>query len=307
VADGLVSRQAKASENILCRANDAFFFSVVQGGSVMLCVPSSLSNRARPLGQGSAKAPASANKTAIFTWERSVEIGSEDASVLPFFRVLRNNKQVTPYIRIVFLALLLAPCFASSQSFVVNGPFAPDHYKPLTAPERWQRWVSEDGGSASIHVQSFASAAYLQAIADPTAWSRTTGGFIRRTGSSYGGNLIQNSVHESLAGVAGTDPRYLACACPGFFHRSGHALEMTFLTYTHGGHKTLDLPQLAGVYGGSMIEATWWPHHYSARVQGVQTGHIQVGLTGAIHLVQEFSPELRRMVHLKTAAASTTP
>ena len=221
-----------------------------------------------------------------------------------FFAFLCHNKSVTLSIRIAFLALLLTPCLSFAQSLAVNGPFAPDQYKPLSVPERWQRWAMEDGGSAAIHIQSFASAAYLQAIDDPTAWSRTAGGFMRRTGSSYGGNLIQNSVHESLAGVAGTDPRYFACACSGFFHRSGHALEMTFLTYTHTGHKTLDLPQLVGVYSGSMIEATWWPHHYSARVQGVQTGHIQVGLVGAIHLVQEFSPELRRLFHLKAAPAT---
>lgn len=203
--------------------------------------------------------------------------------------------------------MLLAPCAAFSQfsqSFNVKGPFDPGKYKPLNGVERWQRWVSEDGGSASIHGQSLASALYLQAIDDPNAWSRTPGGFIRRVGSSYGGNLIQNSVHEGLAGMAGTDPRYFSCACSGFFHRSGHALEMTFLTYTHGGKQTLDVPQLVGVYGGSMIEATWWPQHYSARVQGVQTGHIQVGLIGAIHLAQEFSPELKRWLHLKSAPAA---
>jgi hypothetical protein len=203
---------------------------------------------------------------------------------------------------IVLLALVLAPCLACAQAFTVNGPFDPAVYKPLDGAERWQRWVNEDGAGGAIHVQSIASAAYLQAIADPTAWNRSTGGFIRRAGSSYGSNLIQNSVHESMAAAEGTDPRYFACACMGFFHRSGHALEMTFLTYSRGGHKTLDIPQLSGVYGSSMIEAMWWPHHYTALAQGVQTGHIQVGLTGAIHLAQEFSPEFKRLLRRKTTS-----
>ena len=181
----------------------------------------------------------------------------------------------------------------------MNAPFAPGSYKPLDGVQRWQRWVSEDGASGAIHVQSFASAAYLQASADPAAWNRSTGGFLRRAGSSYGSNLIQNTVHESMAGIAGTDPRYFACACTGFFHRSGHALEMTFLTYTNSGHMTLDIPQLSGVYGSSMIEAMWWPHHYTALAQGVQTGHIEVGLTGAVHLAQEFAPEFKRLLHLR--------
>lgn len=207
---------------------------------------------------------------------------------------------------IVLLALVFAPRLVPAQSFAVHGPFDPGTYKPLDGPQRWQRWVSEDGASGAIHVQSFASAAYLQAIGDPAAWSRTAGGFVRRAGSSYGSNLIQNSVHESLAAAEGADPRYFACACTGLFRRSGHALKMTFFTYSHSGHETLDLPQLSGVYGSSMIEAMWWPHHYTALVQGVLTGHIQVGLTGAIHLAQEFSPELKRFLHLRIGTAAGT-
>ena len=215
-----------------------------------------------------------------------------------------ENGTVTLKNSVCFLALLLASCLVSAQSFTVHGSFDPDTYKPLDGPQRWQRWVNEDGASAAIHIQSFSTAAYLQAIADPSAWNRSTGGFVRRLGRSYGSNLIQNSVHESMAAVARTDPRYFACACTGFFHRTGHALEMTFLTYKHDGHKILDIPQLSGVYGSSMIESMWWPHHYTALAQGVQTGHIEVGLTGAVHLAQEFSPEFKRILHLRTVPVS---
>lgn len=205
--------------------------------------------------------------------------------------------------RIVLLALLLAPCLLYAQSFtkslVVNGPFEAGRYAPLDGHERWQRWVNEDGRSAAIHVESIATATYLQAIPDPDAWNRSAGGYIRRLGSSYGSNLIQNTVHESLAAAAGTNPRYFACDCAGFFHRSGHALKMTFLTYNRGGKETLDVPQLSGAYASSMIEATWWPHHYTALTQGVQTGHLEMGFIGAEHLAQEFAPELKRLLHLR--------
>ena len=199
-----------------------------------------------------------------------------------------EDGSVTVKLPLALAALLFISCLAAAQSFTVHAPFDSGAYKPLDGAERWQRWWSEDGASGAIHIQSFAAAAYLQAIADPSAWNRSAGGFVRRLGSSYGGNLIQNSVHDSLAGAAGTDPRYFPCSCSGFFRRSGHALKMTFLTYTHSGHETLDLPQLAGVYGSSMIEDTWYPHHYTALVQGVQSGHIEMGLTGAIHLARSF-------------------
>jgi hypothetical protein len=195
------------------------------------------------------------------------------------------------------LGLLLAPSVAFNQSLAVNPAFKAGSYTPLTGAQRWQRWWKEDGGSPSIHVESFATAAWLQAWPAPKAWGQDTGGFFERLGSSYGGNLIENTMHEGLAATYGTDPRYFACSCKGFFHRSGHALKMTFLTYNHDGQLALDIPQLAGAYGGSMIESTWWPNHYSALVQGVQDGHIEMGFIGAVHLAQEFSPELKRMFH----------
>ncbi|MGO9336548.1 MAG: hypothetical protein ACLPY1_03470 [Terracidiphilus sp.] len=205
-------------------------------------------------------------------------------------------------IRIALFVFMLAPAAALSQSFEVNPAFNAEKYEPLKGSERWQRWWREDGASAAIHVQSFSTGLYLQVFDVPTAWKRDGGGFIRRVGSSYGGNLVQNFAHEAFAAVAGTDPRYFACNCNGFMRRSGHALKMTFLTYNHSGHETLDLPQLSAAYGSSMVEATWWPHHYSAIVQGVQTGHIEMGFIGAEHLIQEFSPEFKRFLHLRRKA-----
>jgi hypothetical protein len=210
---------------------------------------------------------------------------------------------VTLQFRIVILALLLAsgPAFGQSLGLLLtaHGPFDPGAYKPLNGRERWQRWVREDGASPALHVESLATAGYLQIVNAPPAWGRKTGGFLRRAGSSYAGNGIENTVHESMAWAERTEPRYLICGCTGFFHRTGHALKMTLLTYNRNGRELLDVPQLAGAYGSSMIEAMWYPHHYSPLVQGVQSGHIEVGILGVEHLAQEFSPELKRFFHLR--------
>ena len=225
-------------------------------------------------------------------------------------------------IHIVLFALLFAPSLVIAQSPVqkteqtldstvqplgqslartltVQPPFDPATYKPLNGHERWHRWLSEDGRSPSIHVESLATAAYQQTFDVPSAWTRSGGGFARRLGSSYGSNVIQNSVHESMAGIAGTDPRYFPCACTGLFRRGGHVFKMSFLTYRSNGHLTLDLPQITSIYGSAMVQATWWPDHYSPLVQGVQAGHIEAGFIGAEHLVQEFAPELKRFFHLR--------
>jgi hypothetical protein len=148
-------------------------------------------------------------------------------------------------------------------------------------------------------------ASVLQADNDPPQWGRNTGGMARRIGSEYGTFVIANSVHEGLGAAMGADPRYFACACKGFFPRTGHALEMTLLTYNRNGHRMLDLPALSGSYSSAMIGTLWWPSHYSPLVQGVQVGHLEVGLAGAVHVVQEFSPELKRFFHVGGHTADT--
>ena len=200
---------------------------------------------------------------------------------------------VTPKIRILLIALFLVPSLSLAQSpakataqklelpvqataqtldssaqslgqslahtLTVQPPFDAATYKPLNAHERWQRWINEDGRSPAIHVESLATAAYQQTFDVPSAWTRSGGGFARRLGSSYGSNLIQNTAHESMAGIAGTDPRYFPCACTGLFRRGGHVFKMSFLTYTNSGHLTLDLPQITSIYGSAMVEATSKP------------------------------------------------
>jgi hypothetical protein len=217
---------------------------------------------------------------------------------------------VNPHSRIVLFALLFAPPLTLAQSFTqslnVHAPFDPTIYVPLDGSQRWQRWVNEDGRTASLHVESLGTAAYLQTFNVPSAWTRSGGGFARRLGSSYGSNIIQNSMHESLAAIKGTDPRYFSCNCDGLFRRGGHAFKMSFLTYNRSGYERPDLPQIASIYGSSMIEAMWYPHHYTALVQGVQSGHIEVGFIVAEHLVQEFSPELKHMLHLHFGTASSS-
>jgi hypothetical protein len=210
--------------------------------------------------------------------------------------------------RFALLLLLFVPALAAAQSIpgleaaksmTVNRAFDPGHYVPMTPHERLMRWWKEDGGSPTIHVEAFLFASSLQVENNPSEWGRNIGGYGRRVGDVYGRTAIENTVHEGMGAIARTDTRYFACSCRGFFPRLGHALDMTIFTYTHSGHKILDVSQLSGAYGGAMISTMWWPPHYSPLVQGVQDGHTQVGLIGAVHVIQEFSPELKRAFHIK--------
>ena len=249
--------------------------------------------------------PGGKNRGAPFLfWVHSPGFFEHSCFLLAF---IGKNIIVTSYFRSALPILLLAPClgFAQNtfkqslaQSLTVQPSFNINTYKPLTGHLRWERWIDEDGRSGSIHVESIGTALYNQTFDVPAAWSRSGGGLARRLGSGYGSNLIQNTLHESLAAAEGTDPRFFPCACTGLFHRGGHVFKMSFLTYTHSGHLTLDTPQIFSIYGSSMVQATWYPSHYTALVQGVQSGHIEAGFIGTEHLIQEFAPELKRFFHL---------
>jgi len=211
---------------------------------------------------------------------------------------------VNSLIRLAFAVLAFSPCLAVAQSLTVNEPFVAGKYIPMTGHERLHDWWSEDGGSLTIHGEALAIAATDFTLDTPPQWGRNGGGFARMLGNGYGRAAIQNTTHDGMAAAFGTDTRYYACGCRGFFPRVGHALEMTFLTYNRNGHKTLDFAQLSGAYGASMIGSLWYPPHYTPFVQGVQGGHIDVGVLGGIHVVQEFSPELKRMFHFGGAKAA---
>jgi hypothetical protein len=214
-------------------------------------------------------------------------------------RCCGNNGSMSSLTRILVAVLCVSPCLGAAQSLTVNEAFLPGKYVPMSGHDRLQEWWKEDGGSLTIHVEAVSIAATAFTFDTPPEWGRNAGGFARMLGNGYGRAAIQNTTYDGMAAALRTDTRYFACGCKGFFPRVGHALEMTFVTYNRNGNKTLDLAQLSGAYGASMIGTLWYPPHYSPLVQGVQAGHIDVGVLGGLHVMQEFSPEIRRMFHMK--------
>jgi hypothetical protein len=138
----------------------------------------------------------------------------------------------------------------------------------------------------------------------PAKWDGDGSGYTRRFASEWGQLAVRNFVHEGLAGATGLDPRYLVCTCKGVWHRSAHALKMSVTTYREDGRLALDVPQMAGAYGSGIISTYWYPHaRYNPLVQGVQFGHEQMGEIALNNLVQEFSADIKRALHVPTWTA----
>jgi hypothetical protein len=196
-------------------------------------------------------------------------------------------------------ALPLTPEIREAAAPVPDAP-APQ----LSRRDRWTLFLSDTYASPGAFAGLSAGALVDQMRHTPAKWDGDGSGYTRRFASEYGQLATRNVIHEGLAGITGLDPRYSACRCAGVAHRSAHALKMTFTTYRQDGRLTLDVPQIAGAYGSGMISTFWYPHHqYSPLVQGVQFGHEQMGEIMVSHLVQEFSPDLKRALHLHALTA----
>jgi hypothetical protein len=202
-------------------------------------------------------------------------------------------------------ALLQGLGIASEIAQAMPAP-TPEAPEPLTIQDRLALFWTDTYASPGAFAGLFAGAMVDQIRNVPAKWNGDGNAYTRRFASEYGQLAARNVIHEGLAAATGFDPRYPACKCEGVFHRSGHALEMTFTNYRKDGRLTLDVPQIAGAYGSGMVSTYWYPHRlYSPLVQGVQFGHEQMGEVFVGNLIQEFGPGIKQALHLHALASLT--
>ncbi len=214
----------------------------------------------------------------------------------------RNHKGSGYRFHAVSLAMLIAlvmscarECLAQQGTTTAPSATGNSNPPPLSGRERWNRYLEETYLSPGPYVVSFGAGLAFQAFDYPREWGGGFAGYARRTGNQFGIIVLQNSIQESGEAAFHYDPRYFPCRCTGFWRRTAHAFEMSFLTYDQNGHKQLDIPQIAGAYGSGMISALWNPRRFSPWVQGIQTGHMQFGFVMGTNLVDEFRPEFQRV------------
>jgi hypothetical protein len=180
--------------------------------------------------------------------------------------------------------------------------------RPLTGMDRLTLFLNDTYASPGAYAGLGAGAMIDQVRHTPAKWDQDGSAYTRRFASEYGQLALRNSIHDGMAGLTGLDPRYPVCGCGGLWHRSGHALEMTFVTHRQDQRLVLDMPQVAGAYGSGMLSTYWYPHHqFSPLVQGVQFGHEQMGEVLINNLVKEFGPDLKRSLHLHALTSLSHP
>lgn len=181
----------------------------------------------------------------------------------------------------------LAPAGAASKAF---------SYSPMTARERWQDYKQQNFESYGAFFQAFFTG--VGDNSDNVArWDSGMSGLSEHVGSEFARFTIGGTIHSSLAAALHQDTRYFPCTCRGGFHRTLHAAGRTLFTYGSNGRIYPDVSGLAGIYSGPMLMTEWYPAKYTATGYGVRQANIAVGVTSAIYVIREFSPDIKRAFH----------
>lgn len=171
----------------------------------------------------------------------------------------------------------------------------PSAWQPLSGDERWTNFWNTTVSDPTFFGAALASAGYSQITKDPPEWQHGASGFGRRTASWLAIYGIQATIHQGGEAILGYDPRYLACDCNGFFHRTAHAIKWTFLTKNASGQTRLDLPVIAGTYGAGMLSTYWYPARFQPLSDGVRTGNQQMALSIGLNFLREFEPDFKHL------------
>ena len=166
----------------------------------------------------------------------------------------------------------------------------PDPYKLYVFPthrERFDRYVKDTVGPLRL-ARMTVGAGLDQWRDTPEEWGQGMKGYGRRFASSFGRNLVQQSVTYGLDEALGQDSGFQRSRKEGVFPRVKHAFLETITSRTKSGNRVLSAPRLAGVYTGAIVATeTWYPERYSYK-DGLRMGTGTLITNFGINLVREF-------------------
>jgi hypothetical protein len=177
-------------------------------------------------------------------------------------------------------------------------------FAATTTPKHpyWEEYKQHTFGRKAIAPVA-SGAVGREIINSPHQWGRGASGFGKRVGTSFGVNVIKNSIQYPIAAVRHEDLHYYRSNEKGFFPRLRHALVSTVVTRkTTNGRKTVASGRIAGSLGSGIIASSWAPAGFSI-AGGAATGGISLGVVAGTNVAREFWP--RR--HSKTVAVKGAP
>jgi len=140
----------------------------------------------------------------------------------------------------------------------------------------------------------------------PGEWGQGWNAFGERYASHLGQYAIQRSIMFPVQAIDHEDTRFFRSKRTTFKGRVGDAFLHTVWRHDDSGGMMPAYSEFLGDYGAAALSRLWWPdrfHHGSAIfVAGSDTMLIDAG----INVLHEFTPDIKRWLHLNRGTRKTT-
>jgi hypothetical protein len=169
-------------------------------------------------------------------------------------------------------------------------------YSPLTRRERWRLFMNQTVTSLGAYAPVVVTAVVAQRLRTPPEWGDNASGFGKRMALAFGTNVVKGVIQSGGAALLKQDPRFIRSGGGGFWRRAGHAVLFTVFTYDDRGRTCFGSANVASFYGSNVVSALLYPPGHHAWREGVQAANLQMAMSAAFNVLQEFWPDMRRIL-----------
>ena len=160
-------------------------------------------------------------------------------------------------------------------------------YTRSEASDRFKKYVGETIGPTAL-LGTMLSAGIKQIRNRPAEWGKTSEGFGKRVGDSFGRRLVKNAITYGLDEAFRVDSNYYKSQSRSFKAKFSNAVISSFTARNRDGKRVPGIPRLVGTYTAAIIaNETWMPNRFSYK-DGLRDGTISVGTNIGINLIREF-------------------
>lgn len=179
---------------------------------------------------------------------------------------------------------------------ILGGGMIPDGpYESMDAKARWELYRKETFLIPAAYIWPWITVIPEEVRNYPPKWTGF-GGYAKRAGARFVGDVTERSVSHSMHYVMRTEPRYIPCRCDGgFWKRVGHAIAYYYVTKNDDGKTVPNVSRVFGAYSGQLVTHAFYPGDYDEwRAVRRATGSMMWGWW--LNLLREFRPEIVGLV-----------
>jgi hypothetical protein len=185
----------------------------------------------------------------------------------------------------------------NAQSAAVSGPQSP----------QWSRLSVEDklryDARHFVDIDNFVyagiGAAFDQWRDRPSEWGQGWGAFGKRYASHIGQYAIQRSIMFPVQAIDHEDTRFFRSNRTSYKGRLGDAFLHTIWRRKDTGGMMPAYSEFLGDYGAAALSRLWWPRRFHNGSAIFIAGSDTVLIDAGINVLHEFSPDIKRWLHLK--------